>query len=314
MKLVKRSAWLALLIFILVELVLFCLPGYGTARLANRQSTSELLLSACFFSFISLLYFIPRINKFWKIPIYGMLITSLGVLILFFGFGLTKGVQHVLNGKPIGMFFESSYDMSRLQHVLTELCIFSMSFNIAPLMTLSPYYFLQKRLSKRTDNGLSSPKGIVSKIFHCKIKLILFSMAVYIVFIITYDLFIRPKWPMVIYNIPYEGPLLRSYILYYVLVLYFISFFSLLISMPSLIGQVKKGIAFCVMTPLFWNFIILSVYALMIFLTTWNTRFFREDIFTLNYYFGRYFDTRAWFVSFPLLAVWGFRCLETDRP
>jgi hypothetical protein len=306
MKESRRFVWLVLLIFILAMLMLYCLPGPRNGRFAQNQHTSEIMLSACFFSFVSLMYFIPRIDRLWKVPVYGILTTSLCLLV----FGFSVDLTHVLDGKPIEMLFRGHYNLSRLRHILTELLVFSVSFNIAPLAVLCPYFYLQKRISQKTNNYLSSSKDWASKItFPRNIKLTLFAAAIYIVFIVVYDMFVRPKkGPMIIYNnIPTgENFQLRLYILGYVFVLYFISFFSLLISMPSLIGRVKKGIAYCVLTPMFWSITILAVYALLIFFTTWNTEFFREDIFTLNYYLGRYFDTRAWFISFPLLAIWGF--------
>jgi hypothetical protein len=219
-----------------------------------------------------------------------------------------------LTGMPIGMPPRDRYDVSMLLSMLwyglTDLLIFSTSFNVVPVVALYSYYSLQKRFSQKT-NIAPSPIGSLNSAlnFPRNIKLTLFAAVIYIGFIVVYGLFIRPEGPMTIYNKRgYEGTHLGSYILGYIIPLYFISFFSLLISMPSLIGRVKKGIAVCVLTPLFWNVVILAVYALMIFLTTWNTEFFSEGqyIFTLNYYLGRYFDTRAWFISFPLLAIWLF--------
>jgi hypothetical protein len=308
MKSDKRLTWLAAGIFILTILMWWSCPlRPKNAYYSHWQNTIEPLLSGVFFSFISLLYFIPRIRKFWKIPVCGMLVTFIGLTILSLSFVLTTEVHAIFNGKPIKMPFEH-YGLSTLWHIMIEFLVFSTLFNIAPLVAFCPYYYFQKRISQKMNIHSSPPRDWPSKItFPCNIKLTLFVAAGYMIFIIVYDLLVRPEGPMVIYNIPTgEGPPLRSYILGYIFPLYFISFFSLLISMPSLIGRVKRGIAYCALIPLFWNVVILAVYAAMILFSTWNTKFFREDIFTLHYYVGRYFETRAWSISFPLLAIWGF--------
>jgi uncharacterized membrane protein YqhA len=314
MKSDRRSVWFVLLIFILTVVLLYGLSGPRNAGFAWKQHIAELMLSGCFFSFVSLIYFIPRINRLWKVPVYGILVTSLGLLIFGFSTDLMEGIYH---GKLMETLISGHYDLSRLRHILTELLVLSSCLNIVPLAVLCPYFYFQKRISQKT-NSLPSSGDEASKItFPRNIKLTLFAAAIYIVFIVVYDQFVRPQeGPIVIYNnIPTKGVTqLRSFVLGYVFVLYFISFFSLLISMPSLIGRVKTGIAYCALTPLFWSVTILAVYALLIFFTTWDTEFFRKDIFTLNYYVGRYFDTRAWFISFPLLAIWGFcHWVEAER-
>ena len=309
MKSAKQFVWLALLVFILAELMLCILPGIGTAgpgRFSHGQYKSEPLLSACFFSFISLLYFIPEINRLWKVPIYGLLVTLFCLLIFGYSFDLMEAIEAALHGKPFRLFSENHFSLS--WHLVGELSVFSLSFNIASLVVLCPYYCLIKRYSSKTNDLPYPAGGFPSKIiFPHNIKLTLFAGAIYIGFIIIYDIFIRPAGPMVMYNMPTgEGSRLRGFILGYIVTLYGISFFSLLIFLPLLIGRMKQGVAYCALIPLFWNVVILAVYAVMTFFTSWNTEFFREDIFTLHYYVGRYVETRAWSISFPLLAIWGF--------
>lgn len=77
-----------------------------------------------------------------------------------------------------------------------------------------------------------------------------------------------------------------------------------------------KMAIFCILfIPVFWVVFMGIIYALLILFytiithSTWDPyyygSYFRAEIFTFQFFLVRYLDSQAWFISFPLLAIWG---------
>jgi len=88
-----------------------------------------------------------------------------------------------------------------------------------------------------------------------------------------------------------------------------LSVFSVLYLTPTIFNKMKKLSAgfmlllCCMLLPFFWSALARTVYAVLIYTITSNTKFFRSEILSVDFYLHRYIETRAWFISLLLVLI-----------
>jgi hypothetical protein len=90
-----------------------------------------------------------------------------------------------------------------------------------------------------------------------------------------------------------------------------LSFFSVLRLAPVVFKKMKRLAASyillscCLLFPLFWNGLARTIYAVLIYIYMRNTKFFKAEILSADFYIHNYFEIKAWSISLLLILVCG---------
>jgi hypothetical protein len=144
-----------------------------------------------------------------------------------------------------------------------------------------------------------------------RMKFILFIGVIYAVFAIAYDFVLKVKWGGYHEQIIGHG-----------VPIYIFSFFSIIYMIPFIANDIRKAVLYCLVIPVFWPVFIGLIYTMLILVYASEVShaqlsyypgvpfsysgmpFFRAEFLTFRFFLVRYFDIQAWFISFPLMAVW----------
>jgi hypothetical protein len=298
---------LLLTLFFVAELVLFFTIFASPGSFVGKGHVWEIFIHLAILSFVSLLYFINRIDTWWKVVLYGIFIPFSCLEIL----NLTIHLASAANGATIK---PSLYSFFSIQHIVNVL-IHTAYFDISLIFICAAFFFFSRRSRKilNADSKLFSASRHIKRVDLSGVKFVMFSTFIYIIFIMLYSAAIMPNGPTVIQGIKYSGgfPLL-SKLLQFVVHVYLLSFVSILIIFPSVSSNNKVVFVCCLVFPLAWGLLIKVAYAFMVIVVVGGTDFFTEakDVFHAKFYFEHYIKSRAWFASFPLLVNFGFyKCI-----
>jgi hypothetical protein len=181
--------------------------------------------------------------------------------------------------------------------------LFSLPFS--PFLVLA--FGLYLRASKRTQQSpeaqetvsISPFQRIVMEMRLFRHKRLTFGMIlIYFVFLLVYCKLYQLFWFE-------DTPAYRTYGFFsYV---YILSFFSLFILAPIMIGQIKRTLAFCALAPLFWSVAIFTLLLVMALLFSEDRFIIINKLFSTqfltHFFLDRYLKTQAWLIGLPLLLV-----------
>jgi hypothetical protein len=304
----------AILITILICAIVLLLESSFALR-KHRVGLEPLYI----LQFTVLLYFIPAITTRWKIFLYSIAIPFFCCMIVV----ATNNIDYFSKWEI--PFYIKEKNMKDIVEILIKKWIFApyvLSFSwlisFFSILTCELYFYSLKsnKLHSKKQNIIPfSPfEQIVIKmrLFKHK-KLTIAAILIYFIFMMIYFKLYKLLW---FENIPTEW----TYgIFTYVCLLSFISIF---LFAPIMIGRVKRTVAFCVIVPFFWS---ISIFVLWIILILLFARYQHivikniisihiypqiyanqiTDILSIHFYLDRYFKIRAWLISFPLLLMCG---------
>ena len=307
----KMIALVALSVYVVYILGLsnYMIP----VRLITRQRLSEIVIALHLLCFFGFFVFFPRKGGIIK----GVVLCAIIPLICCMMVYTTYHVVYIIEWKlplflrserGLGDFLFNIIDYSGLVPYLT-LCVWAVSF--ALLLVFGICIYLSRGYAHRPEiDALVQQKIKITR--PERIKFILLMVAIYIAFAIAYVFVLKIRWGGYCERITEYG-----------VPVYVFSFFSIIYLVPFIVNNIKKAILCCLAIPFFWPVFTGLIYAvLVLFYTpevpkTWfspgmplfysysGIPFFSvEDVLTLRFYLVRYLDTQAWFISFPLMAVW----------
>jgi hypothetical protein len=251
--------------------------------------------------FVALLYFIPVIKTQKKallysivIPFFCCVMTHTMNMIIFHI--LKWKLPSYLIGKTVG---ESIYNY--IDYVVFGPYIESFSWLISLFLMLTCALYL--RASRRARQhperwAMISVSPFQRTVMEMRLfqhkKLTLGTLLVYLAFMMIYFKLYQSFW--------FENtPAYRTYGFFaYV---YLLSFLSLFILAPILIGRIKRTLAFCALAPLFWSVAIFALLAAMAFLFAHDRYLVFKEVSSIHFYLDRYLKTLAWLIGLPLLLV-----------
>ena len=301
-----------------IALILGVWLGIGFRRIGQREPLYIL-------QFMVLLYYIPAIKTAKKSVVYCIFIPFFCTLLL-----VMNDIAFQFSGWSIPPYLKGE-GTGYIVYSLIEEWVSDVFF--AYLATFSwvvtPFLILVYRLrayvskyDKRHPEGegavLLSPfqKTVMGmRLFQHK-RLTFCTVLIYFIFMVIYYKLYRLYWLESVGKFNWD----RGHFRYVCL----LSFTSLFILAPAMVGQVKKTILFCMTAPLFWSvavYVILTILAIFFVrypYTRWCiiiNSFFQihlkptlypnqpTDLLSIYFYIDRYLNTRAWLIGFPLLLV-----------
>jgi hypothetical protein len=181
--------------------------------------------------------------------------------------------------------------------------LFSWSFSPFLVLACALYLRASKRAQQSPEGqktiSISPFQGIVMEMRLFQHKRLTFGMIlIYFVFLLVYCKLYQLFW--------FENtPAYRTYGFFtYV---YLLSFLSLFILAPVMIGQVKRTLAFCALAPLFWSVAIFALLLVMALLFSEDRFNIINKLFSIHFlthfFLDRYLKTLAWLIGLPLLLV-----------
>jgi hypothetical protein len=138
---------------------------------------------------------------------------------------------------------------------------------------------------------------ITFELFKCS-KLSLVVWLVYIMFMILYYYIFKQQWEI-------DRRVVAHKVFANAIPVCLLSFFSIIYLIPVFFNKIKKLIVCCILLPLFWSVLIHIIHGMLKFIIERNTNYFDERVLYVDFYFHRYIETRAWFISLLLMLICG---------
>jgi hypothetical protein len=255
--------------------------------------------------FVALLYFIPAIKTLKGVIAYSLAIPFFCVLMthttLATTYDLVNGVPSYLKKKSLVNII---YSLIVNEWVFSPY-IASFAWLISPFLMLACSLHLY--VSRRTQQCSGEQKTISISPFQCAVmetrlfrhkKLTFNTILIYFLFMLIYYKLYQSFWFE-------DTPIYRTYAFFtYVCLL---SFLSLFLLAPVVIGQTRRIFAFCAITPLFWSVAIFALLLAMALLFSEDRFIILNKLFSIHFlthfFLDRYLETQAWLISLPLLLV-----------
>jgi len=272
--------------------------------------------------FMALLYFMPRIVTWKKAILYSLVIPFFCCIMAHTAHNVIRDllkwdIPFYLKEKSLG---DIIYALIVNEWVF-EPYVFSFSWLVSFFLMLICGLHLHalkhaNQTSVKQKTILISPFQQVvmeMRLFRHK-KLTFSALLIYIIFMVIYFKLYESFW---FENIPTEWT--YGFLTYTPL----LSFMSLFLLAPVLIGQTKRTVSFCVIAPLLWSIAIFVLWTILMLLFGYYQHIVIKDIFSIQiypkiyryqtttdifsiyFYLDRYLKTKAWLISFPLLLICG---------
>ena len=279
----------------------------------------------CLLQFLVFLYYIPTIRTTKKAVIYCIALPFFCTLIVLIS----------MTALPVRTPFSlPNFEGERAAYIVVynyiELCVEMVLFFylVTYAWLVTPFLILVYRLrayvskyDKQHPEGegavLLSPfqKTVMGmRLFQHK-KLTFCTALIYFIFMAIYYKLFRLYWLESVGKFNWD----KSHFFYVCL----LSFTSLFILAPAMVGQAKKTILFCMTAPLFWSVVISIILLIVstlftsqydnyniivdnifsIHLEPWMYPNQPTDLLSIYFYIDRYLSARAWLIGFPLLLV-----------
>jgi hypothetical protein len=305
----KKSVWVTVLICVIVVLLVSSL-----ILRKHRVGLEPFYI----LEFMVFLYFIPDITTQKKAVIYSIIIPFFCAAML----AITLDITFFSEGRIPFYFFGSAgniiYAFIRERFFIPYIASFSWVVSFFMILAYELCFYISKQNKSREKKQDITPTSFLQKaVMEMRLfrhgKLTISAIFIYFLFITIYFRFYKTLW---LEDIPTEW----TYKLFiYVCAL---SFVSLFLFAPVMIGQLKRTIAFCVLAPLVWSIIVFILWVALILLfaqyqqivieSVFSVRIYPQiyrnqitDIFSIYFYLDRYLKTHAWLISFPLLLMCG---------
>jgi hypothetical protein len=256
--------------------------------------------------FVALLYFIPLIKTLKKAITYSIAIPLFCCPIVY----MTLNVAHIISNLEIPLYYRERNTGDIVYRLFVEewvflpyILSFSWIISIFLMLVCGLYLYVSRRTQQRPEEQKMPPitpfqhTVMETRLFQHK-KLTFSTILIYLLFMVIYYKLYQSFW--------FEDTLLyRTYVFFSYICL--LSFLSLFLIAPVVIGQIKRTLAFCVIAPFFWNFTIFILLIVTALLFSVDRLTIINKLFSIHFlthlFLDRYLKTQAWLISLPLLLV-----------
>jgi hypothetical protein len=160
-------------------------------------------------------------------------------------------------------------------------------------ISLITFYCISICLWEHINDDVKTYKSFPSLLEYKRLALSLAS--IYILLMVVYFYLFREQWKQS-----------RDLLFYcHVVPVSLLSLFSIFYIVPLFVDKVWKIAVYCMAAPLLWSVLIRISYGTLIFVLAKGTPHFNEEVLSVNFYLGRYFETHATFITFLLLLISG---------